>query len=210
MLVSTLVTIIQKSIKMYTLGEIMSELTFHEKLVAIQSELVASKDKENKFGGFSYRTAEGILAAVKPHLAKHGLFLTIQDDIVTRGEGERERFYLQATVTITDGSGTISVSALARESLSKKGMDDAQVTGASSSYARKYCLNGMFAIDDSKQDPDTNHGSDEMNSKVDEILAKCATREEAIEKLGAIRKSKMGTPSVLKYAAEKFKEKFPQ
>lgn len=205
-----------------------TELSFYQKLSKIQNELVAKKDKENKFGGFSYRTAEGILAAVKPHLAAHGLFLSIQDEIVFIGrEGVHEtssqaaehkvttarevgRYYLRSTVSVTDGEKTHSVSAMARESFSKKGMDDAQVTGACSSYARKYALNGFFGIDDSKQDPDANHGSDAMMAKVDEVLDACTTREEAIQKMQAIKKSPKCNKAVLKYATEKFNSKFSQ
>ncbi len=185
-----------------------NELTFFQKLTAIQYELVASKDKENKFGGFSYRTAEGILKAVKPHLHKHGLFMSIQDDIVTRGEGDQTRFYLETTVSVTDGATYLETKAMARESLSKKGMDDAQVTGAASSYARKYALNGMFGIDDSKQDPDSNHGNEALMAKVDAAISACNTKEEAIEKMQSIKASPACNKAVLKYATDKFNAKF--
>lgn len=212
------------------------ELSFYEKLSDIQSKLVAAKDKENKFGGFSYRTAEGILAAIKPHLATHKLFMYITDEIVQIGS-ENEvtsetnnhkvtkdglvttnttksltkdgRFYLRATVTVTDGKDTVSTFAMARESLDKKGMDTAQITGAASSYARKYALNGMWGIDDAKQDPDAKTGDDAMMKRVDTALDSCKTREEAVTKMGAIKASPACTPSVLKYAMAKFKEKFP-
>lgn len=183
----------------------MSELSFYQKLSSIQRDLVATKDKENKFGNFSYRTAEGILKAVKPHLATHGLYLSISDEIRMIGD----RFYLVAVVSVTDGDKVHTVEGWAREALSKKGMDDSQVTGASSSYARKYALNGMFGIDDSKQDPDTNHGSDEMNAKVDEALASCSTREEAIEKMKAITASPKCNQTVKRYALTEFNRLFP-
>lgn len=125
-------------------------MEFIEKIVAIQSELKAPKGQYNSFGKYNYRSCEDILEGVKPLLAKHGLVLTIQDSIDLIGD----RFYVKATATITDGKEELSTSAYARESLDKKGMDASQVTGATSSYARKYALNGLLAIDDTK-DADT-------------------------------------------------------
>lgn len=125
-------------------------MEFIEKIVAIQSELKAPKGQYNSFGKYNYRSCEDILEGVKPLLAKHGLVLTIQDSIDLIGD----RFYVKATVTITDGKEQLSTSAYAREGLDKKGMDASQVTGATSSYARKYALNGLLAIDDTK-DADT-------------------------------------------------------
>lgn len=125
-------------------------MEFIEKIVAIQSELKAPKGQYNSFGKYNYRSCEDILEGVKPLLAKHGLVLTIQDSIDLIGD----RYYVKATATITDGKESISTSAYARESLDKKGMDASQVTGATSSYARKYALNGLLAIDDTK-DADT-------------------------------------------------------
>lgn len=125
-------------------------MEFWEKLVAIQNDLKAPKDKENKFGGFRYRSCEGILEAVKPLLAREGLVLSISDEIIE----VTGRVYVKATATITDGTNSQQVTAYAREADTKKGMDPSQVTGASSSYARKYALNGLFCIDDAK-DPDT-------------------------------------------------------
>lgn len=125
-------------------------MEFIEKIVAIQSELKAPKGQYNSFGKYNYRSCEDILEGVKPLLAKHGLVLTIQDSIDLIGD----RFYVKATATITDGKERLSTSAYARESLDKKGMDASQVTGATSSYARKYALNGLLAIDDTK-DADT-------------------------------------------------------
>lgn len=121
-------------------------MEFIEKIVAIQSELKAPKGQYNSFGKYNYRSCEDILEGVKPLLAKHGLVLTIQDSIDLIGD----RFYVKATATITDGKENVSTSAYARESLDKKGMDASQVTGATSSYARKYALNGLLAIDDTK------------------------------------------------------------
>ena len=125
-------------------------MEFIEKIVAIQSELKAPKGQYNSFGKYNYRSCEDILEGVKPLLAKHGLVLTIQDGIELIGD----RYYIKATATITDGKENVSTSAYARESLDKKGMDASQVTGATSSYARKYALNGLLCIDDTK-DADT-------------------------------------------------------
>lgn len=125
-------------------------MEFIEKIVAIQSELKAPKGQYNSFGKYNYRSCEDILEGVKPLLTKHGLVLTIQDSIDLIGD----RFYVKATATITDGKEQLSTSAYARESLDKKCMDASQVTGATSSYARKYALNGLLAIDDTK-DADT-------------------------------------------------------
>ena len=122
---------------------------FYKKLAAIQLILNAPKNQYNSFGKYNYRSCEDILEGVKPLLGD--LFLSISDEVVLVGD----RFYIKATATITDGEHTHSASAFARESLDKKGMDSAQVTGATSSYARKYCLNGLFGIDDAK-DADTN------------------------------------------------------
>jgi len=130
-------------------------MTLYDKLRAVQSALKAPKGQENKFGGYKYRSCEDILEAVKPLLAENGLVLTISDDIGIVGE----RYYVKATATVTDGENRISVTAFAREPESRKGMDEAQVTGSSSSYARKYALNGLFCIDDTKDPDATNdHG----------------------------------------------------
>lgn len=128
-------------------------MSVYEKLMNIQSELKAPKGQRNSFGNYNYRSCEDILEAVKPLLAKHQAALTISDTIELIGT----RFYVKATaklVDVVDGT-MIENTAYARESESKKGMDDSQLTGATSSYARKYCLNGLFAIDDTK-DADTN------------------------------------------------------
>lgn len=119
-------------------------------LSKVQSELNAPKGQYNKFGGFKYRSCEDIVEAVKPILAKYELTLNLSDEIVMIGD----RFYIKATATITDGENLVSTSAFAREPLEKKGMDEPQITGTASSYARKYALNGLLAIDDTK-DADT-------------------------------------------------------
>lgn len=129
-----------------------------KELINIISELKAPKGQYNSFGKYKYRSCEDILEAVKPLLAKHNVLLTITDDIVLIGD----RFYVKATATVTNLEGaSVSASALAREEDTKKGMDGSQVTGASSSYARKYALNGLFCIDDTKDADATNtHGKE--------------------------------------------------
>lgn len=121
----------------------------NEKLAHIQKMLKAPKGQLNKFGGYKYRSCEDILEAVKPLL--EDLTLTISDEIVHIGD----RYYVKALVVLT-GDGMISTQAYAREEESKKGMDASQITGAASSYARKYALNGLFAIDDTKDADSTN------------------------------------------------------
>lgn len=127
-----------------------------EKLANVQAELKAPKTQFNKFGGYSYRKAEDILEAVKPICYKNGCFPTCTDELLLIGD----RYYIKATATLTcieDGS-TFSAIGYAREEEEKKGMDGSQVTGASSSYARKYALNGLFAIDDNADSDTTNVG----------------------------------------------------
>jgi len=127
-----------------------------ETLLKIQSELKAPKAQFNGFGKYNYRSCEDILEAVKPLCNKHGVTLTLSDTI-TGCEG---RVYVCAKASIFDTEGDISVTAYARESETKKGMDAAQITGAASSYARKYALNGLFCIDDTKDADSTNdHGN---------------------------------------------------
>lgn len=123
-----------------------------EKLSCVQEELKAPKSKYNSFGKYNYRSCEDILEGAKPLLKKHGLAMTLSDSIEQIGE----RYYIKATANVADlESGEIhSVSALAREPFDKKGMDDSQISGTASSYARKYALNGLFLIDDTK-DADT-------------------------------------------------------
>ena len=145
-------------------------MEFIEKIVAIQSELKAPKGQYNSFGKYNYRSCEDILEGVKPLLAKHGLVLTIQDYIELIGD----RYYVKAIATITDGKGSISTSAYARESLDKKGMDASQVTGATSSYARKYALNGLLCIDDTK-DADTMDNSKKSTQQTQETVYNWST-----------------------------------
>lgn len=128
------------------------EQKFIQSIISIQSGLKAPKNQYNLFGKYKYRSAEDILEAVKPLLLANGLILTIADEMVAK-EG---RFYIKATATITDGKDSLSVSAYAREDETKKGMDGSQITGATSSYARKYALNGLLCIDDTKDSDTTN------------------------------------------------------
>lgn len=133
-------------------------MNIYEKLMNVQEELNVPKNQLNKFGGYNFRSCEDILEAVKPLLKKNKLTLQISDEIVTVGN----RYYVRATATLIDvedtkdnAIATIENVGYAREEENKKGMDASQVTGATSSYARKYALNGLFCIDDTK-DPDTN------------------------------------------------------
>lgn len=124
-----------------------------KELITIQSELKAPKTQVNRFGGYKYRKAEDILEAVKPLLAKQKCTLIITDDIVMVGN----RIYVKATATIKNEKGEFEqTTGWAREEETKKGMDGSQITGASSSYARKYALNGLFAIDDNADSDTTN------------------------------------------------------
>lgn len=137
-------------------------MNIYEKLMKVQSELKAPKNQRNNFGGYNYRSCEDILEAVKPILKENGLTLTIKDDIVNIGT----RYYIVAIAELIDieSGDKITTQAQARESETKKGMDDSQITGTASSYARKYCLNGLFLIDDTK-DADT----DEYKKLTEEI-----------------------------------------
>ena len=140
------------------------EKTIYEKLLTVQNELKAPKDKRNNFGGYNYRSCEGILEAVKPLLQAQGLMLTIKDEVVNIGD----RYYVKATVLLDDisSNGEIAVTALAREEEAKKGMDASQITGTASSYARKYALNGLFLIDDTKDaDTDEFHRTTQENGQ---------------------------------------------
>jgi len=121
----------------------VSDKTIYEKLHDLQLKIAVPKGETNEFGGYKYRTAEGILQAAKAALGDSGLTIILTDQIQLVGD----RYYVQAIAKITDGKESVEVSAFAREELSKKGMDASQITGSASSYARKYALNGLFAID---------------------------------------------------------------
>lgn len=160
----------------------------YNSLIGIQTELKCAKTLFNKFGGYYYRSAEAILESLKPLFIKYSCFITINDSIELIGD----RFYVKATATLThieDGS-CISTSAFAREELTKKGQDASQVTGSTSSYARKYALNGLFCIDDTKDSDATNtHGQQlkeeptELQKAYDEI-----SNATTVDQLKAIHK----------------------
>lgn len=148
------------------------EKAFHAKIREIQRDLNAPKSEWNSFAKYKYRTCEGILEAVKPLLLKCQLDIKIDDEIIYIDN----RHYVKSTATLTDGQFTFSATSSAREPEQKKGFNESQLTGATISYARKYALNGLFAIDDSK-DADTNEYSQQkqsipINASSDEILKK--------------------------------------
>jgi len=135
----------------------MEKPTFQQRLINVQSRLKAPKSQYNSFGKYAYRNQEDILEAVKPLLAENGLIMTVSDEII----GVGELMIVRAVVRVTDGTDSIEVAACAGIDVNRKGMDIAQSFGASSSYARKYALNGMFLIDDTKDADATNtHGKD--------------------------------------------------
>lgn len=140
----------------------MEKLNVYQKLLRIQQELEVPKNRRNEFGGFNYRSAEDILAAVKPLLNKYECIITLSDTLVHEGE----RYYIDASASLIDvvDKGEIVVSALAKDAGSKTKMDDAQVTGSTSSYARKYALNGLLALDDAA-DPDGQDNSKNVPEK---------------------------------------------
>jgi len=149
-----------------------------EELLEIQKELKAPKNQRNNFGGYNYRSCEDILEALKPLLLKKKLVLRLNDDLVNIGD----RYYIKATAILTNGTETIENTAYAREEETKKGMDGSQITGAASSYARKYALNGLFLIDDVND-------SDEENTeeKQKEKLKLIAELGNLIDETGADR-----------------------
>ena len=160
---------------------------FWAKLAKVQAELKAPKSQYNSFGKYKYRSCEDILEAVKPILRDNGMTLTIYDSVELIGE----RFYIKATATLTDAESTCSTecTAYAREDADKKDMDGSQITGTASSYARKYCLNGLFLIDDTK-DADTDEFKRQQEKKPEQVGAiQAAAMRKRIEAL-----SKKDTP----------------
>lgn len=164
-----------------------------KELIEIQHELKAPKGQRNNFGNYNYRSCEDILEAVKPLLEAKGCVLTLSDEVINVGD----KNYVKATAAFYYTDGNIQTTALAREALQQKGMSDPQITGSASSYARKYALNGLFAIDDTKDDDATNqhnkpqvikHTADEVKSlaklkKVDEVKICEAYKVLAIEQM---------------------------
>lgn len=147
-----------------------------KELITIQSELKAPKTQVNRFGGYKYRKAEDILEAVKPLLAKQKCTLIITDDIVMVGN----RIYVKATATIKNEKGEFEqTTGWAREEETKKGMDGSQITGASSSYARKYALNGLFAIDDNADSDTTNTGQQDNHHQAAQQAAQTQQQSQA-------------------------------
>lgn len=147
-----------------------------KELITIQSELKAPKTQVNRFGGYKYRKAEDILEAVKPLLAKQKCTLIITDDIVMVGN----RIYVKATATIKNEKGEFEqTTGWAREEETKKGMDGSQITGASSSYARKYALNGLFAIDDNADSDTTNTGQQDNHHQAAQQAAQTQQQPQA-------------------------------
>ena len=151
-------------------------MSIYAKLMEIQTKLKAPKGQYNNFGKYSYRNCEDILEALKPLLLEQKCTVVLSDEVVQIGG----RYYVKATATLidTEGEASISNTAYAREEDTKKGMDGSQITGASSSYARKYALNGLFGIDDTKDSDTTNAGneggtkSQANNSKPQKITGK--------------------------------------
>lgn len=178
----------------------MTELKLHERLLNVQHKLKAPKGQYNKFGNFNYRSAEDILEAVKPLNFENSLTLTISDEI----KEVSGRIYVVATATVTDGTDSISVQALAREPENRKGMDESQITGATSSYARKYALNGLYAIDDNKDSDNQNNDKNEQNKEDDgskELILLVSKYLEKLESMGVERKV------VVDYICETYKVK---
>ena len=174
-----------------------------KELLQIQSELKAPKGQFNAYGKYKYRSCEDILEAVKPILKKNNCTLLLSDSLVYVGE----RYYIKATATLVNAEGkSVSTEAYAREEETKKGMDASQITGASSSYARKYALNGLLCIDDNKDSDTTNTGdntpaapakaSKEDNAEVEKAIAEINAAKSKEELINAIAKYK-GNKSVI-------------
>lgn len=167
-----------------------------KKLIDIQSELKAPKGQYNSFGKYKYRSAEDILEAVKPLLKKHGCYLTLSDEPVSI-DG---RHYIKATATLcAENADSVKVTAYAREPETKKGMDESQITGTASSYARKYALNGLFAIDDTK-DADT----DEYSSQTATKQSSKPTSKKATEKQVNMLRNILKTDEQILWAKAKY------
>lgn len=147
-----------------------SQVVLNQKVGDIQHKLKAPKGQYNSFGKYNYRSCEDILEGVKPLLKEHNLALLIDDEIVQIGE----RYYVKATAKITDGREIVSATAYAREPDTKKGMDESQITGATSSYARKYALNALLCIDDTK-DADTMDNSKKPSQQTQETVYNWST-----------------------------------
>lgn len=154
-------------------------MKIEKKLLEIQQRLNAPKGNYNSFGKYSYRSCEDILEAVKPLLREQGAALTVTDEMILIGE----RYYVKATATLRDceSDASISNSAYARETAEKKGMDESQITGSASSYARKYALNGLFCIDDVKDADTRDNRAEEAKKQSDEDKKAEALGKEKID-----------------------------
>ncbi len=157
-------------------------------LVGVQMALKAPKNKFNEFGNFKFRSAEDILEEVKPLLAGLGLVLTISDEMVVIGD----RYYIKATATLTDGEDSVSVTAYAREDETRPGISESQCTGCSSSYARKYALNGLFCIDDGTD-------SDSFDNKRQKVSKTEKTNAELLKEFCTVNKESEDTAVLKKF-----------
>ena len=154
--------------------------TLLEKLMHIQQMLKAPKGQVNQFGGFNYRSLEDILERIKPLLLETDCVVTFSVDIISFEHSQPSRTFVKTTITITDGNEEKSVTAWAEHALNKKGMDVSQVTGATSSYARKYAANGLFAIDDNK-DADTMDNREELHHNGFPVKEGMVTQDQSIK-----------------------------
>lgn len=174
-------------------------------LIKVQSELKAPKGQYNSFGKYSYRSAEDILEAVKPLLAKNGLSMTISDTVHYTIDGVP---FISASVTVTDGLDVVKASAQAGIDLSRKGMDIAQSFGSSSSYARKYALNGMFLIDDTKDSDATNtHGKTASQSSKPKASPSSDAFQKSVDYIKASKTKKVALEQVLAKYGDTFSDK---
>jgi len=188
-------------------------MNIYEKLLNIQAELKAPKNQYNSFGKYNYRSCEDILEGLKPLLIKYKATLIIDDEIVQIGD----RYYVKATATLIDiegeGRECISSTAFAREDEKKTGMDLSQLTGSTSSYARKYALNGLFCIDDTKDsDATNNHGKNQEQAPVDENKKAIENNSLASEKqlnliYKLVKDKNYSSESMAKYISEAFGKK---
>lgn len=178
-------------------------MNIYEKLLNIQTKLKAPKNQRNNFGNYNYRSCEDILEAVKPICLENKTTLVLSDEVIN----VNDRYYIKATATLYDVENenqSITNTAFARESETKKGMDDSQITGTASSYARKYALNGLFNIDDTK-DADTNEYHNQTNKNKEVVQDTLLTDIQAKSLYKALM-NKLGTnEEVVKYLSEKYK-----
>lgn len=179
-------------------------MNVYEKLAAVQRELKAPKGQFNSFGKYKYRSCEDILEALKPVLGKHGCAVTLSDEVVQVGE----RFYIRATASIMDceSGERVSNTAFAREDADKKGMDGSQITGTASSYARKYALNGLFLIDDTK-DADTDAYHEQTSGEKPKEEPKIAAAKAKANEVKRMLVKIMGDKTA---AAQLWNEKYKQ